>query len=72
MQKLLPGNVFERRLLYVQRVKVVSGVLVKPGHGGAAVTRGYAVIYSKSAAEKSRKHRRVKKLLPRAIYRSLV
>lgn len=33
-------------------MKVVRGVLVKLHHGGAAVTRGYVVIYSKSVAKK--------------------
>lgn len=50
---------------------VVSGVLVKLCRRGAAVTQGYALIYCKSVWKKQ-KARAGQKLLPKAIYRSLV
>lgn len=60
-----PGDVFERRLRHTQRVKVVSCVLVKPGHGGAAVTPGYAVIYSKERSGTEQETHSGQKIAPK-------
>lgn len=50
-------------------MKVVRGVFVKRHHRGAAVTQGYVVMYSKSVLPAFSAGQ---KLLPRAVYRSLV
>lgn len=52
-------------------MEIVSGVLVKLCHRGAAVSQGYALIYSKSVSEKQEAWAG-QKLLPKAIYRPRV